>query len=176
MTLVARVLSFIGGILSFSASPGPPVGGRPCGGRYFSHVGKVTKRTLRGRPAGRTLRVLRPGLPLRTPWFYGGALYGGFFWGLPARGVGMYSPLFLLPPICRHCNRVGSTDCASCGGPYTPRWGLVLLPAAKRCPAPFRRSQEKIKFPVPNPRRPQWAGKRREIHPQSRTSRNPTSA
>ena len=41
----------------------------------------------------------------------------------------MYSPLFLLPPICRCCNRVGSTDCASCGGPYTPRWGLVLLPA-----------------------------------------------
>ena len=44
-------------------------------------------------------------------------------------GSGCISPLFLLPPICRCCNRVGSTDCASCGGPYTPRWGLVLLPA-----------------------------------------------
>ena len=47
------------------------VQGRPCRGRYFSHVGKVTKRTLKGVAAGRTLRVLRPGLPLRTP-VYGG--------------------------------------------------------------------------------------------------------
>ena len=160
--------------------------------------GKSNQKDAQGEARRTDASRPQDGPPPENPLFYGGALYGGFFWGFPARGGGMYFPLFLLPPICRHCNRVGSTDCASCGGPYTPRWGLALLPAvagklkhfspnlnrpgervyptAKRCPAPFRRSQEKPKSSVPHPRRPQWAGKRREIHPQSRTSREPTSA
>jgi hypothetical protein len=39
----------------------------PCRGRYFLLVQKVTKDTLKGEAAGRTLRVLRPASPLRIP-------------------------------------------------------------------------------------------------------------
>ena len=111
-----------------SLPPLAPCGGTPLRGALLFPRGKSNQKDAQGEARRTDASRPQAGPPPENPLVLRGCSIRGILFGFPARGAGMYSPLFLLPPICRHCNRVGSTDCASCGGPYTPRWGLARLP------------------------------------------------
>ena len=122
-----KITGALRGGVTFSP-PLAPRGGTPLRGALLFPRGKSNQKDAQGEARRTDASRPQAGPPPENPLVLRGCSIRGIFWGFPARGVGMYSPLFLLPPICRHCNRVGSTGCASCGGPYTPRWRLALLP------------------------------------------------